>query len=705
MPEDKELISDFKKSLELDAVFPVTEGGWFFPSGQGDQGRYQPPNSAPPLGEGGIDPLIRSTRPWSSGYYLLTTGFNSLGALHTLKCDEHYTLVDGDPAELFTITPGGQSSKKVLSQNGARHFVVPGNVVHAVKTLGGCGYSLFYLTTVPAYEPADAHIDSRASLLSKFPDLAEEIELYTHDKDLTPFTGGSREPYLESSNRDVVKIEPLLTVGESVFGYRLAGVPDGLGAYQDPDNEDFIRVLITHELQFIEGSVRKHGAHGAFVSEWRLDTTEWKNNKVLTIDSGEDLIQELHYWSSSRQMFREGKFFPMERLCSADLPPDSATYFEDEKTGEEFGTKEKLFLGGEETHTKYRPDHGRAIAHIVSGALRGHSWELPHLGRCSYENVPLCHYQQRKTIAIGLDDATNFTEQSYSRRDVCSELFVYVGTKQKSENPVEAAGLFGGKLYGVQVVEDRTMLKVIGAENRGTGFGGESVRDFTLVQMSDPTRNDPFDEPGVAQQKECIRLNVTRFLRIEDGAWDPRPGFQDQFYFVTTDEYDGNSRLFRLTFDDIKDPEAGGRIEILLNGLDNGVRRFQMLDSLCVDDWGRVLLQEDSGSKPERSKTMVYDPATEDLRLATITSEKLFGGGPGQLTQDEETSGIISVFDLLGEGWYLTNVQAHSKGKFAAPLFDGLDPDQAARLRRSLVEDGQLLAVYIPKDISALPKV
>ena len=53
-----------------------------------------------------------------------------------------------------------------------------------------------------------------------------------------------------------------------------------------------------------------------------------------------------------------------------------------------------------------------------------------------------------------------------TKRKPTSELFVYVGTKQESKNPVEAAGLFGGDLYGVQVVEKCPGTKVIGEEDQ-----------------------------------------------------------------------------------------------------------------------------------------------------------------------------------------------------------------------------------------------
>lgn len=48
-------------------------------------------------------------------------------------------------------------------------------------------------------------------------------------------------------------------------------------------------------------------------------------------------------------------------------------------------------------------------------------------------------------------------------------------------------------------------------------------------------------------------------------------------------------------------------------------------------------------------------------------------------TTDEESSGVIPVEEILGDGWWLLDVQAHKA------------------LPNDLVEDGQLLAMYTGK--------
>src|SRR5687767_4259946 len=81
-----------------------------------------------------------------------------------------------------------------------------------------------------------------------------------------------------------VEIKPLITVGESApNGYRMVGIPDGLGAFDNGDGT--FTVLMNHELRPTVGVVRAHGSKGAFVSKWIIDK---KTGEVL---SGQDLVK------------------------------------------------------------------------------------------------------------------------------------------------------------------------------------------------------------------------------------------------------------------------------------------------------------------------------------------------------------------------------------------------------------------------------
>jgi hypothetical protein len=94
----------------------------------------------------------------------------------------------------------------------------------------------------------------------------------------------SQSPYLVSTNSHVT-IESILTVGDSIGGYKMAGIPDGLGAYDNGDGT--FTVLMNHEIPGNLGVERAHGAVGAFVSQWVID------KETLQVQSGHDLIQHV----------------------------------------------------------------------------------------------------------------------------------------------------------------------------------------------------------------------------------------------------------------------------------------------------------------------------------------------------------------------------------------------------------------------------
>ncbi len=64
---------------------------------------------------------------------------------------------------------------------------------------------------------------------------------------------------------DGVSITSLLTVGDKPTGngYRMVGIPDGLGAYDMGNGE--LGLLMNHELRETAGIRRDHGYRGAFV--------------------------------------------------------------------------------------------------------------------------------------------------------------------------------------------------------------------------------------------------------------------------------------------------------------------------------------------------------------------------------------------------------------------------------------------------------
>lgn len=444
----------------------------------------------------------------------------------------------------------------------------------------------------------------------------------------------SQSPYIVPSQEGVIA-KSILTVGDSVDGYRLVGIPDGMGAYKDKAGK--LTVLLNHELPANRGTVRAHGATGAFVSRWSIDRHD------LSVESGSDLIESVATWNAATGSYNApAEGVAIGRLCSGDLPAESALY--DRRT--KLGYDEPLFLSGEETGAE-----GRAFAHAGSGV----SYELPALGKFSWENSVANPATGTKTVVVGTDDSAP------------GQVYVYVGDKKAAGNPAERAGLTGGTLFGI---------KVQGMPIEVPNAGVASGTAFTAVDLGDAA-----SKTGAQLETQSDAAGVTEWQRPEDASWDPSN--PNDLYFVITANFASQSKLYRLRFADPADPAAGGTVDQLLVGTEDGGsgERFHMLDNIVVDARGHVLLQEDPGGQNYLARIWQYDIASDTL-LEVARHDPARFTGPGRLTNDEESSGIVDAEKILGKGWYLLDVQAH---------YPHPDPE--------LVEGGQLLALYVPKHV------
>ncbi|MFZ2266758.1 MAG: alkaline phosphatase PhoX [Azonexus sp.] len=468
-----------------------------------------------------------------------------------------------------------------------------------------------------------------------------------------------------------VEITSLLTVGEKVGDYRLVGLLDGLGAY---DNEDgTFTVLMNHEIADPAGIVRAHGGKGAFVSEWVI------NKKTLQVKSGSDLIKRVFRqaadgsWVAVPATGVPGQTTSFSRFCSADLADPRA--FFDKATRK--GTKQRIFLNGEES----APTYQRGVAHVATGPDKGSSYVLPwtETANGAWENLLANPHAGDRTVVIGTaDGGTN-------------GIYVYVGEKKRAGNDVEKAGLIGGTLYRVAVAGNLAESR---AADAGLGLivndRGNHEGSFFLIAGADATN-----------------AGSTRFLRPEDGAWDVKN--RNRFYFVTTDQMDaakdgnlnadiataqvGRSRLWALNFIDSSRPELGGRIEMLLDGTD-ARGDYQMFDNMTVNNDGTLSLQEDVGNNRHNGKLWLFDPKSGSLTKIAGFDPALFGdlNQAGAYTKDEETSGVIDISEILDREhddrvYSLFVAQNHAKYNGSVPGFP---------LDAELVEGGQLLLMSRP---------
>jgi len=571
--------------------------------------------------------------------------------------------------------------------------------------------------------------------------LAAAVALCTPVMALAQVAGpsSSATPYIVPVAPGVQSIS-IMTVGDSVGGDRMVGIPDGLGGYSN--NDGTFTLLMNHELganvtagnSNPVGIVRDHGAAGAFVSQWTINTATLQVSQVQDFlpNNSSIFLSNNTPGSTTHTGFLAGGTTTLARLCSADLAAASAYFYDPSplspNSGDEVGTDARIFQGGEEsggiattasqgtltTEAGSTVHFGRQMAFVatddsnIAGDQSRTAYELPHAGLFAWENNLASPFAQSKTVVMGMDDGSPI-----------GQIYVWVGDKQATGNVVERAGLtHQSSADNLYVVRVPSLLTVDGSndplESRTAPISGT----FTLENEGDVSATT-----FAGLESASDNLDAAQFLRPEDGQWDPiNP---NRFWFVTTDRYDefkdntdglgneadgsndavvdqqGRSRLYYMDFTDITDPTLGGTITAALDGSEgnNGGFGPNMLDNMTTvagtDGVTRILLQEDVGNQNHNSKIWLYDPSLDSLTLIAQHDPARFGdlglGATGSFSLDEESSGIIDARDLLtipgiggvpGLGWFLLDVQAHYN------IGDA-----------ELVEGGQLVALFIPQAV------
>ncbi len=484
----------------------------------------------------------------------------------------------------------------------------------------------------------------------------------------------SQAPYLVPAQG--VDLTSILTTGDTIGGYRMVGIPDGLGAYEDKSKDDKdkddknkkddrnkddkskVVVLMNHEIGTSGtpaaplGVTRAHGQKGAFVSRWVIDP------KTLRVKAGSDLIQTVQYYDYATGSYvaapTGGAAAYFARFCSGSLTEEG------QFSARGSGTDQRIYFANEENG-----NGGRLFGVLMNGKTQ----QLPRLGLFSWENTLAAENRSKTTLVHGQEDASP------------GELWVYVGRKTDSGNAFDRAGLTNGENHVLKVSDSITT----DAAFRAAYNKGDKVR-FTLAEV------DWNNASGNDQNAAAVAVGGLGFNRMEDGAWDP--SHRNVFYFITTDGGEGTGNagkgggLWRVTYDDIENPDKGGTLELLLDGTE--AIGLNKPDNMGIDKRGNIMIQEDPGSQSPL-------PAGESVNLSRVVAYRINDGAmsvvaqfnPAQfdvssvgtasfITQDEESSGIIPTDDLFGERTWLFDAQVHKASA---------DPE--------LVEGGQLLLLKV----------
>jgi hypothetical protein len=219
--------------------------------------------------------------------------------------------------------------------------------------------------------------------------------------------------------------------------------------------------------------------------------------------------------------------------------------------------------------------------------------------------------------------------------------------------------------------------------------------------------------------------NVFQFVRVEDLAYDKRPGMQNVVYVVDSgrgtagDPQAGrstNGRVWRMELDP-DNPRKVDSLSVFVEGDDQPVKTLNEVhqpDNIETTETG-LLLTEDPGSSQQfiladqglpnaTTARLWYVPFSGSPEVVAKVDQSADGvagtdvdGRPNGNWGAWETSGIVDASAAFGEGAFLIDVQAHTLWVDRAPGEDTfidaetVNPDFTYKR-----EGGQLLLIRIP---------
>jgi hypothetical protein len=461
------------------------------------------------------------------------------------------------------------------------------------------------------------------------------------------------------------EVEKIITVGERLpSGYMFESIPDGISMRKHGQTA---RLWVNHETSLVPFPAGISDFTNALVSELTL------NGDTAGVLDGKYVIpNEANY----------------QRFCSNFL------------VGEEHGFDKKLLFTNEEatdfvnrTGIAWPPGPGAEQAGVVVAydIQKGTYRSIYGMGRHNHENSVAIPGYGHPVVLSGDDTFTSNPAQS--------QLYSYIAPN------ADAVWNDTGELYGF--VADNPAINDYYDFPIGStmSVSGKFVKIDKAIAKSDQT----------ALETESDRLNVFQFVRLEDVAYDKRPGMQNVVYVADTGRgatspggnafTSSNGRVWKIVLDP-SDPTRVLSLSILIEGDDNLVKTLDEIhqpDNLETTERG-LLVTEDPGS----SQQFAWDSTEANATTARLWRYDLVAGtkavvvkvnqaadeGPTDVDPTTtpgnlgawETSGIVDASEVFGPDAFLLDVQAGT-------LIIDREVRGGIAFER---EGGQLLLVRIP---------
>jgi hypothetical protein len=528
-------------------------------------------------------------------------------------------------------------------------------------------------------------------------------------------------------------IKPIITVGDSLGGYRYEAIPDGISVL--PNGRNTARVLVNHETSRVPFPYNPAAPTAANT------LNDFDNAQVseLQIHRGGGVLSGQYIIDSSQNY---------QRFCSNYVA-----------RGDNDGFGRPIFFTNEEgidwvfesgdawTDTTFIENApgarqiGAVVAYDVNNETTTTVWGM---GRLNHENDVALQGFGKPVVISGDDPFVSNPAQSQvyqyiadSANDLLSDdgmLYAFVSDDANVNDYYDFGVNSGTSVSGHFIPVPKTIA--VGKNPDGSDMISSEVPASVGGPYPPPPSDGTWQRgPGVTAGIDGPQWilehwgdlnNVFQFVRIEDVAWDKRAGMSNVVYMADSGRgatsaggnafTSSNGRIWKMVLDK-DDPTHVTSLSVLIDGDDNPVKTVAEIhqpDNLETTPNALYVL-EDTGS----SQQFDADQQVSDAARATTARvwQYRFSGGAmnvvakvdqsadeGPTDEDApttpgrwgewETTGIVDVSPWFGPGKFLINVQAHTLFVDVAAGPDNLAPAGADWTDKR--EGGQLLLLTIP---------
>jgi hypothetical protein len=531
------------------------------------------------------------------------------------------------------------------------------------------------------------------------------------------------------------EVTPLLTVGDRLSsGYRFEAIPDGISVRTR--GEGRADLYVNHEtskVPFPYVTAAPTAASGesdfdnAQVSHLILNqhSAGVLQGKFAIPSSGGFQRFCSNYLATSKEGFDRDIFFTNEEspdyvLRQEDSWPPALTSTEQEENG--------VVVALDVRTGKYETVYGMGRHnHENDVAIPGYGHPVVLSGDDTFTSGPLTGVFAPGVVPSQSQLYSYIAPSTNALLGDQGELWAFVSDTPGVKNYYDVVPGSGTVVHGhfIQVPKDiATGKKADGSELKAADKGYPAPPSNGSWQ-TDLRSTTPIgiDGPQWVLEYWSDTHNVFQFVRVEDIAYDKRPGMGNVVYIADTGRgrtpvqsqdtpnfKSTNGRIWKMVLDP-KDPTVVTSLTVLVEGDDNPVKTLNEIhqpDNLESTANG-LLVTEDPGSSNQFPAGST-DPSATPARLWSVpfsgtphpvaTVNQSADGPAGSTDVDGrapgnwgawETSGIVDASAAFGPGAFLINIQAHTLWVEKAPGADNNSDGQPDFTYKR--EGGQLLLI------------